>query len=111
MSIYTGSNHQTIYLRQAEAAFEQLCQRLETYQWQTQHLDTQSAVNYSIDQVHEVAFLSVKRNAAQRKLEQLQHVKEQNWSQAQRDFEQAWNELNDVFWRAIASLEQNSFRN
>ncbi|NEP60566.1 MAG: hypothetical protein F6K31_26795 [Symploca sp. SIO2G7] len=61
--------------------------------------------NASIEYHNQLEQLYTKRDAAQRKLEEIQKAGEEAWSELQAGFEQAWNDLSTAFEKAAAKLQ------
>ncbi|MBD1913781.1 MULTISPECIES: hypothetical protein [unclassified Leptolyngbya] len=95
------TQHQN-YLQNAETEFSRLSQQVDAYRKRAQHAKATFSAVYQVELEH----LSVKRNTVQRKLQRLQQANNAHWNELQQDFEQAWNELNDAYLRAIASFER-----
>lgn len=102
MTISLQIDRQQHYMQQAEIEFSRIDQKIDAYQHRVQQNGLVFAAAYEI----ELAQLAVKRNAAQRKLQRLQEADKAHWGELQQEFEQAWNELNDTFYRTLASMER-----
>lgn len=102
MSIYIHTEQHQKYLQNAENEFSRLSEQVDAYRKRAQHAKAAFSAVYQVELEH----LAVKRNTVQRKLQRLQQADDAQWNEMQKDFEQAWNELNDTYLKAIASFER-----
>jgi hypothetical protein len=100
MSISIDTEQHQNYLQNAETEFSRLSQQVDVYRKRAEQARSAFSSVYQVELEH----LAVKRNTVQRKLQRLRNAKNTRWNEMQQDFEQAWNELNDAYLKAIASL-------
>jgi len=89
-----------VYQQKVEAQLTKLNAQIEEYKAKVKQSQAEATVQY-YDQLEE---LSVKRDAVQQKLENLQKASESAWQEMQQGFETAWDDLAKSFDGAVKHI-------